>query len=309
MSIVDKLRDYYIKEHKDKIFSIKLTVENRKLHILYNYDKENEIKKFVCNFTEYLPYYVKNEDNLELIDLSNRDMSHVLKEVSKKSFNSSLIPQRNVRVNGLWGEVFLDFYERIVNDSKLFLTYVSRRSSDNNEIKGFDSFLFNIKDGDLEIIFAEAKFVSNKNNACSSLIEDIKGKECNKKNNGHLDIDYINEFCNLALEKYSFFSYDDKILIKDYVDNFNRRKINDNIDFCSYIKENKTCVHCVFFAIFSGNKFTPEEYINEYDKIEKEAKDKLNKIGFENYKIEIVFVPTKENSMNIKNAIQGFYNG
>lgn len=36
---------------------------------MYDYDKKEEVEKFVSNFTEYLPYYVYPADVLECLDL------------------------------------------------------------------------------------------------------------------------------------------------------------------------------------------------------------------------------------------------
>ena len=96
------------------------------------------IDKFVSSFTEYLPYYVYNADTLECIDPTG-DVSANLAEISKKCWNGPTIPSREARVNGIFGEVFLDFYERIVRKARLASTYASRRDFNiNSENRGYN---------------------------------------------------------------------------------------------------------------------------------------------------------------------------
>ena len=139
---LEKLKNYFCTEHEKKIFCTKLCVEGKCFDILYDYDKKLEIDNFVSNFSEYLPYYVYNADTLEWIDTKG-DISTKLKEVSKKYWNGPNVPNRDKNVNGIFGEVFLDFYERIVKKAKLACTYASRRDFNSDyENKGYDNVLF-----------------------------------------------------------------------------------------------------------------------------------------------------------------------
>ena len=49
------------------------------------------------------------------------------------------------------------------------------------------------------------------------------------------------------------------------------------------------------------------QFIDCYDAIEKEAKNHLNNLGFTNYSVEIVFIPTQSESMMIKGEIDEYY--
>lgn len=207
--ILAKLEEYYINYHKEKIFSIELREEfrdGRLFKILFNYEKEDEIQKFVSNFSEYLPYYVHNGDMLECLDLSNNISNELIKQ-SKKCWDGPIVPKRNIKVNGIFGEVFLDFYERIVRKAKVACTYAGRRGyHDNHENTGFDNVLFDIDDGKLEFIFAEAKFVSKKSDAKKSLIDDIKGSQTGGVTaTGHLTLEYLNDYIYFIVDKSSFF--------------------------------------------------------------------------------------------------------
>lgn len=169
MNSLETLENYYYSEHKDKIFCTKLYVDSKHFDILYNYDKKYEIEKFVSNFTEYLPYYVSNSDTLECIDVNGK-VSEKLSEISKRCWAGPSVPSREAKVNGIFGEVFLDFYERIIKKDRLASTYASRRDFRNNgENKGFDNVLFKISEDNIELVFAESKFVTNKSSAQSAL--------------------------------------------------------------------------------------------------------------------------------------------
>lgn len=308
--VLQKIEDYYATEHSGKIFCTKLCVDGKKFDILYTYDKKDEIDKFVSNFTEYLPYYVYSSDSLEHIDV-NGEISEKLRNISKRCWSGSSVPKREAKVNGIFGEVFLDFYERIIKKDKLASTYASRRDfKSNSENKGFDNVLFKICGENIELVFAESKFVANKNSAQSSLIKDIKGEPATavkKETIGHLTAGFMNDYVAFVVEKNSFFSDDDKMLLKPFFDELNDVLMNKNGEFISFLIKKNIKINCVFFAIFKNASTTPSDYIDAYDAIEAEAKQHLETIGFKNYSIEIVFIPTFSESMEIKGAIDKFY--
>lgn len=307
---LEKLEKYFSTEHEKKIFCTKLCVEGKCFDILYDYDKRDEIDNFVSNFSEYLPYYVYNADTLEWIDTEG-DVSTKLKEISKKCWNGPNVPSRDKNVNGIFGEVFLDFYERIVKKAKLACTYASRRDfNSNNENRGFDNVLFSINNNNIEFVFAESKFVIDKSTASSALVKDIKGEPASgdkKAVVGHLTKDYMNDYITFVVEKNSYFSDLDKELLKPFIRNLNDVLINQNGNFIDFLINNDVRVNCVFFAIFKNQSINPTDYIDAYDCIYSEAEKHLKDIGFKNYSIEIVFIPTKSRSTEIKGAIYEYY--
>lgn len=309
-SPIHSLEDYFEANHKNKIFFSRLTVDGKSFQVMYDYDKKEEVEKFVTNFIEYLPYYVYPADILEYLDL-NRGISRALSDLSKNCWSGPNVPTRDTKVNGIFGEVFLDFYERIVNKAKLASTYVSRRDFNSNyENKGFDNVLFLINDGEIEIVFAESKFVANKSSARDSLIKDIKGKSDNndtKDSGGHLTKSFLNNYMTFIIEKNSFFSDDDKRLLKPFLSELNLLLVQGKTDFVSFLIQKNIKINCVFFAIFKNTNADPNYYCDCYDVIEKEAKDHLEDMGFTNYNVEIVFIPTKAESMEIKGEIDGYY--
>lgn len=307
---LEKLEKYFSTEHEKKIFCTKLCVEGKCFDILYDYDKKDEIVNFISNFSEYLPYYVYNADTLECIDTEG-DISTKLKEISKKCWNGPNVPSRDKNINGIFGEVFLDFYERIVKKAKLACTYASRRDfNSNNENKGFDNVLFCIKNNNIEFVFAESKFVTDKSKAASSLIKDIKGEPASERKKaiaGHLTKDFMNNYIAFVVEKNSYFSDSDKKVLKPFIKALNDGLINQNGNFIDFLINNDICINCVFFAIFKNKSANPGDYVDAYDRIYSEAEKHLKGIGFRNYSIEIVFIPTKSRSIEIKGAIDEFY--
>lgn len=307
---IKDLESYYDSEHKNKIFCTRLCVEGKNFHILYDYSKKNEIDKFVSNFTEYLPYYVYNADSLECIDPEG-NIGKKLVEISKTCWNGPTVPKRNLKANGIFGEVFLDFYERIVKKEKLASTYASRRDfKSKSENKGFDNVLFTINNNEIEFVFAESKFVVNKSNANSALVSDITGTPASNDKPeviGHLTSDFMNDYITFVVEKGSFFSDSDKMLLKPFFRELNDVLMNKGGNFISFLIEKEITVNCVFFAIFKCTSTTPSDYIKAYDEIEATAKDYLEKMGIKKYGIEIVFIPTQSSSMEIKGAIDEYY--
>lgn len=304
------LESYFEVEHKNKIFCTRLCVDDKKFCILYDYSKKDEIDKFVSNFTEYLPYYVYNADSLESID-PQESIGKRLAEISKMCWNGPTVPKRDLKVNGIFGEVFLDFYERIVKKEKLASTYASRRDfKSKSENKGFDNVLFAINNNEIEFVFAESKFVANRSNANTALVSDITGTPATKDKPeviGHLTLDFMNDYITFVVEKGAFFSDSDKKLLKPFFKELNDVLMNKGGNFISFLIEKEVKINCVFFAIFKCASITPADYIAAYNEIESTAKSHLENMGFKKYGIEIVFIPTHASSMEIKGAIDGYY--
>lgn len=117
----------------------------------------------------------------------------------------------------------------------------------------------------------------------------------------------MNDYITFIVEKNSFFSDNDKLLLKPFFKELNDVLINKGGNFISFLIEKNIKINCVFFAIFNNQSTNPSDYIDAYDSIETEAKQQLETIGFKNYYIEIVFIPTFSKSMEIKGAINKYY--
>ena len=138
----------------------------------------------------------------------------------------------------------------------------------------------------------------------------IKGEPAseNKKTLiGHLTRDFMNDYITFVVEKNSYFSDSDKEVLKPFIVKLNDTLINHNGNFIDFLINNDVRINCVFFAIFKNKSVNPGDYVDAYDSIYFEAEKHLKDIGFKNYSIEIVFIPTKSASTEIKGAIDEYY--
>lgn len=304
MSNIDRLINHYTTNYVRKLFYSKLTLENKNYAIMYTHEQASEVQNFIDNFTRYFPFYVWNEDQLEICKFDNIDGE--LDRLSKICWNDNvIIPQRETKVNGIYGETLLDFYERIVMKNKLVCTFASKRSfSSNSETTGFDNVLYSIDDNGIELIFSEAKFVQSCSSAKRSLIDDIKNTDGKR---GHLTKEFLNDYMCFIVQKGAFFNEEEKEEIKPFFNELNAILISGGKDFVQFLVERNIKINCVFFAIFQSSKTTPIDLIDHYDSIKAVAEEHLATLNISNYSIEIIFVPTFKTSMEIKGAIDGNY--
>ena len=69
MADIEELHDYYVSNIKDKVFLEKKSIGGKSYVILYLHDIVAEVEAFVETFTQYFPYYVWNEDQLDVLDV------------------------------------------------------------------------------------------------------------------------------------------------------------------------------------------------------------------------------------------------
>ena len=306
MAKIEELHRYYLAEIKDKIFYERKGIEGKQYVVLYLHDAIKEIESFVDTFVQYFPYYVWNEDQLEMLDISINAKA-ALDNISRKCWSSQVVPKRTTSTNGIYGELYLDFYERIVNERKLITTYASRRSYLNNqESKGFDHLGYIFKNNKLEIVLGEAKYVSGASEAKYNLLSDVRGKSDGSEM-GHLTKDYINDFMNFIVQINNQFSEAERMELKSLIKDLNHKLVNENWSFLEYIIDKDIRINVVLFAIFKSTYKGPKQLERHYDELFEETKNALLGMGIANYSIEIVFIPTEANSMHIKEKIDEFY--
>ena len=115
------LKKHYIDNHKQKIFATQIISSNCEYYILYSYDYDYELENFKTEFLYYLPYYVSNDDLLKTIDVSVDIDQQMEKRSQKIRRDSTIIPKRPISNDGIYGELFLDFYLRIVKERNLII--------------------------------------------------------------------------------------------------------------------------------------------------------------------------------------------
>lgn len=298
---------YYKDNHEKKIFHSKL-VDDKPAHIMYIYDYDKELKNFSTTFLMYLPYYVRSFDQLSTIKIENIDLE--LEERSKKVRVDKIVPQRKTEVNGLYGELFLDFFLRIVCKRKCLITYAKKRSfSSDAEAHGPDNVVYFIENGNINICFCEAKFVSGASSAKNNLIEDINGTPSIGGRNGkpsHISKAFLNNYIGFMVSQSFDVMECEKSLFLNFINDLNS-KIDISNDFISSLIDFDVCCNFIFFAIFDSTKKTPQKLINHYNDIYQEAEQKIKELNITNYKIEIVFIPTNSKPIEIKKEIDKNY--
>lgn len=304
MSTIVDIRNYYKTSLEKKVFFDKKTSLGKTYYIMYLHDVQKEEDYFVETFSQYFPYYVWNEDQLDTLNTSV-GMKISLGQASKNCWNSQVVAKRKTQANGIYGELFLDFYERVVHDRKLITTYASRRAyTDKTESRGYDHIGYLLNNGALEVVIGEAKYVSSAFSASSSLLEDINGKPTEP---GHLTAKYFNDFINFVVCENKQFSEDEKSELKSLMRDLNSLLVNGGKTFLEYVVDNNIKLNVVLFAIFSDNRENPDLFKTYYDRLYEDAKAAIKMMGISYYSIEIVFIPTKATSMCIKGKIDDFY--
>lgn len=299
------LISHYYNNYKSKIFLTELTAIGCDFYIMFIYNYDKEIENFSQTFLKYLPFYVRNSDYFSAID-DSVDIDSLLENRSKSlRKNSTLIPHRTIATDGIYGELFLDFYLRIVNQYNAIITYVNKRSFDsNNETTGPDNVVYFIDDtNNINIYLCEAKFVGGAANARSSLLEDIIGTATKQ---GHITKEYLNDYFQFIVEKGNDIPTNDKKIFQPFLIDLNKQLDAGN-DFLSVIINHNICVNFIFFAVFDSTKNDPNKLKDYYDEIYNLCKDKATNIGIQNFKIRIVFIPTTNDTMTLKSAMEKSY--
>lgn len=301
---INKIIDYYNDNYSCKVFYGKLVHDDKEFYLMYIYNYQIEYENFSQTFLKYLPFYVRNQDQITALD-ETRDLETQLLNRSKSIWkDSKLIPNRQTKMNGLYGELFLDYYLRIVKKHKAFITYASKRAfASFQESKGIDNVIYYIDNNKINICFCEAKFVEGASNASNSLIHDIEGDQ---NNIGHVSAEYLNSYFQFIVEKGANVDAADKAIIQPFINELNAKLDNGN-DFISVLINKDICVNFIFFAIFNSKKRKPGGLYDYYNLIHQKCEEHIKNIGFSNFKIEIVFIPTENKPIDIKKEIDKAY--
>lgn len=272
---------------------------------MYKYEYDKELEYFSDTFLKYLPFYIRNEDYFIALDeIEDIDALLISRSRSLRR-NSTIIPQRTIATDGIYGELFLDFYLRIVKRRRAILTYANKRSFDSNhETTGPDNIVYYIDtEGKINICICEAKFVNGASTAKNCLINDIVGNDAKE---GHITEKYLNDYFQFVVEKGSNLSESDKNIFGPFLSDLNRQLDNGN-NFISVIIKYNICVNFIFFAIFNSTKKDPNKLSDNYNEIYNNCKINVENLGITNYKIEIVFIPTDKDTMTIKKEMEKAY--
>ena len=296
------LKEYYKRICSPLVFVNETNLINNKNVKVYLYDfkDEDELYNFKKVFQEYLPFYVRNFDSISKYKITDNDeeTSKMLVEKAKYiKFKSGSIPNRGTDKDGIYGEVYNDFYIRNVIDKDRLVSYLSRRSYERpkGENEGIDIVGCGLKNDKLEITFSEAKFMTDIYSAKTNLISDTKN---------HLDKDFINDFMNFVIQRQGDIISERAEIINEKINEFNDIKEETGLSFIEVLNKLEVTVKFIYFAIFNNKHRDILFYEEKIKEIINSFNFNIENTGINNYEIEIVFIPTFNTSMDLKNKME-----
>lgn len=305
-----KLKKYYNENCKSLIFVGEKILKNNNKCKMYFCDTtmDNELNNYKKVFQEYLALYVRNYDRLHYYkDLirssSNSEISTALLKYGKDIWTkSALIKTSSPKTLGIYGEAINDFYLNIVKNENILITYSTKNSFNDRSIKGIDVIATLWEDKNLTLVFSECKFVESIYKASDGLYNDIVGTE---KELPHVSSDYINRYMNFIVDKqHSIFSeISDSQKIMSILEILNNRIINYEKPI-DVINDLQIKIRFNFFAIYNDNRFTPDEVESMYNKVLNAFNIKVESTGLKKYDIEIVYIPVKNSSSEVKEKMR-----
>lgn len=302
MENIEKLKEYYKQYCSPLIFVNETTLPDNKSAkvFLYNFNTSEELENFKKVFQEYLPFYVLNFDLIENYTVDNTISKQLVKD-AKYIYETDITPTRKTGINGIFGELYNDYYiKNVLNDESL-LQYLSRKdfNSPDSESKGVDVVACNEKDGKLEIIMSEAKFVGNLSTAKNNLKDDISGAT------GHLNKEYINKYMNFVMYRQDGLDKRRSKEIQKLVTEFNTKKWKEKLDFIDCINELDCSCRFIYFAVFKQcQKRNIKDFEDQILEIIQEFNQNIVNTTINNYSIEVVFIPTFNESMTLKRKME-----
>ena len=302
MENIYRLKEYYKRVCSPLVFVNETSLENNKNVKVYLYDfkTEEELSNFKKVFQEYLPFYVRNYDSISKYKISDDDeeISKMLVEKAKYiKFKSGSIPNRGVDKDGIYGEIYNDFYIRNIIDKDRLISYLSRRSYERprGENEGIDIVGCGLKNDKLEITFSEAKFMTNIYSAKNNLILDTQN---------HLDKDFINDFMNFLIQRQGDIISERVATINEKINEFNDTIEDTGLTFIEVLNKLEVSVKFIYFAIFNNEHRDILFYEDKIQEIINSFNDNIKKTNIKNYEIEVVFIPTFNTSMDLKNKME-----
>lgn len=302
MENIQKLKEYYKTQCSPLIFVNETLLPNNKSAkvFLYDFNTDEELNNFKKVFQEYLPFYVLNLDFIEWYSVDDT-ISEQLTTDAKYIYETNITPTRKTGINGIFGELYNDYYIKNVLDDEILLQYLSRKDFNNpdSESRGIDVVACNEKNGKLEIIMSESKFVGNLSTAKNNLKDDISGPT------GHLNKEYINKYMNFVMYRQNGLDKGRSEVIQKLITEFNIKKFKEKLDFIDCINELECSCRFIYFAIFRQcKKRNIKDFENEITEIIQEFNKHIANTGINNYSIEVVFIPTFNESMALKNKME-----
>lgn len=311
MEVISKLHNYYLKNCKPLVFVGEKRLSSDKRCRMYFLDttEENEKNNYRKLFQEYLFYYICNNDIIscskKLINAVSDDeiLEELLFQGKSVHDNHGIYPQSDLRRTGIYGELFNDFYLNIVKNEELLTTYDMRTTFKGDNIHGVDIVAFKKENDRLCLIFSESKFVSSISAASNNLKSDISGS-ANEK--GHVTKEYINDYSCFLLNKQhsSINNKNEELFILNKINELNNCIFNEHITPIEAFNQLDIKIRFDFFAVYHDNNQVIDERKIFFDRIVDEFNNSIVKTGINNYDVEVIFIPTKNSSVTLKQEME-----
>lgn len=131
------------------------------------------------------------------------------------------------------------------------------------------------------------------------MIGDISGET------NHLNSEYINNYMDFVLNRQQGLDSRRKENITLKITEINKKIIVEDKKFIDAINELGYSLRFIYFAIFQyENNRNIENFKDAINEILKEFAEQVKQTGVNNYSMEIVFIPTFNTSMNLKNKME-----
>ena len=304
------LKSFYSNNYKGLIFLTEKSLSKNSKARMYCYNYDNEVSSFKKIFNNYLPYYIDNYDSLIYYNLTD-DIEKELEKRSVDLWDGSMIDRKDIDTIGIFGELFTDFFIRIVTEKELMLTYASKKEFNNAiEFKGIDSLACYLENEILEVIVCEAKFVANLSKASSELVYDIEGKTSKDGNfkAGHVNKNMLNKYVGgFALKKQESISKTTKEDTIKAISKLNKKIISEDKTFIESLNELGYKMRFVFFAVYQSEHKSPDLIEEQYDKILNSFNRMISETEILLYDIDIIFIPTDNKSKLLKEKMVELY--
>ena len=311
METILKLRNYYSNNCKSLVFvGEKVLGDNNKCKMYFlDVNSQTELNNYRKVFQEYLIFYVRNRDHLSsiksIIEANTDELlsQTLLLEGKKIHENKGLYPQIEIQQSGIYGELFNDFYLNIVKQEEVISTYSMRSSFGIPNIKGVDIVSVKLEEDNICLIFSESKFVTSISSATTNLCNDISGTDGQL---GHLTKEYINSYTSFLMNKSHsiYFNKEKSKLIMLKLNDLNDLIMNGDKQPINAINDLNIKIRFDFFAIYHDTIYNIEDRKKYFEQIVERFNMNILATGIENYDIEVIFIPTKNESMIIKRGIE-----
>ncbi len=302
MSKIEILKEYYKRVCAPLIFVGEryLNDENTAKVYVYDFNNEEELMNFKKVFQEYLPFYVRNFDRIARYKLEGGDAG-ISRELLIKALgikkDKILLTNRASNQNGIYGELYNDFYLRNIAKQERLATYLMRReyNREGQESKGIDVVTCALKGGTVEVSLSEAKFVKNLGSAKSELKDDIIK---------HVNKEYINGFMNFVMQHQGEVICERTTEINEKINQFNDLIEDEGLEFIDALNRMGFSAKFVFFALFNNESREDNTYKAKMIELIDKFYEVVTETGIEKYTIEIVFIPTFNEVQKLKDKME-----